>query len=103
MMKKRIFVAMMAAAMAMTSLAGCGSGAGKSTGGNAEAKVEAPTEPFGDTIKYDPSVEINDGKDISVELWEWGSDDLFQQVIDGYTAIHPNVSIKLVNNPWEDY
>ena len=67
MMKKRIFVAMMAAAMAMTSLAGCGSGAGKSTGGNAEAKVEAPTEPFGDTIKYDPSVEINDGKDISVE------------------------------------
>ena len=84
MMKKRIFVAMMAAAMAMTSLAGCGSGAGKSTGGNAEAKVEAPTEPFGDTIKYDPSVEINDGKDISVELWEWGSDDLFQQVIDGY-------------------
>ena len=31
MMKKRIFVAMMAAAMAMTSLAGCGSGAGKST------------------------------------------------------------------------
>lgn len=102
-MKKRIFAAMMAAAMAMASLAGCGGIGSKSTGGNTEAKVEAPTEPFGDTIKYDPSVEINDGKDISVELWEWGSDDLFQQVIDGYTAIHPNVSIKLVNNPWEDY
>lgn len=89
-MKKRIFVAMMAAAMAMASLAGCGGS--KSAGGSTETKVEVPTEPFGDTIKYDPSVEINDGKDISIELWEWGSDDLFQQVIDGYTAIHPNVS-----------
>ena len=43
------------------------------------------------------------GKDISVEFWEWGSDNLFQELIDGYTAIHPNVSIKLVNNPWDDY
>ena len=40
---------------------------------------------------------------MSVEFWEWGSDNLFQELIDGYTAIHPNVSIKLVNNPWDDY
>ena len=65
--------------------------------------AEAVTEPFGDAIKYDPSVAVNEGKDITVELWEWGSDDLFQKAIDGYTAIHPNVTIKLVNNPWEDY
>lgn len=100
-MKKRMIAAMMTAVLAMSSLAGCG--AGKSANSSAEASVEVPTEPFGDTVKYDPSVEINDGKDISVELWEWGSDELFQQVIDGYRAIHPNVSIKLVNNPWEDY
>lgn len=100
-MKKRMIAAMMTAVLAMSSLAGCG--AGKSANSSAEASVEVPTEPFGDTVKYDPSVEINDGKDISIELWEWGSDELFQQVIDGYRAIHPNVSIKLVNNPWEDY
>lgn len=108
-MKKRLFAAMMAASLAVTGLTGCGSS--KTTEEATEAKAEttaeatteAAAEPFGDTIKYDPSVAINDGKDITVELWEWGSDELFQQAIDGYTAIHPNVTIKLVNNPWEDY
>lgn len=100
-MRKRVIVAALAAMMAVTGLAGCGgSGTGKE---EAKKNIEVPTEPFGDAIKYDPSVEINGGKDITVELWEWGSDELFQEIIDGYTAIHPNVTINLVNNPWEDY
>lgn len=100
-MRKRVIVAALAAMMAVTGLAGCGgSGTGKK---EAKKNIEVPTETFGDTIKYDPSVEINGGKDITVELWEWGSDELFQEIIDGYTAIHPNVTINLVNNPWEDY
>lgn len=109
-MKKKVIAAMLAVAMAVTGLTGCGgNNTGSSDGGSGDsgsggnAQAEAPAEPFGDTVKYDPGVEINEGKDITVELWEWGSDDLFQQVIDGYTAIHPNVTIKLVNNPWEDY
>lgn len=100
-MRKRVIAAALAAMTAVTGLAGCGgSGTGKE---EAKKNIEVPTEPFGDTIKYDPSVEINGGKDITVELWEWGSDELFQEIIDGYTAIHPNVTINLVNNPWEDY
>lgn len=100
-MRKRVIAAALAAMMAVTGLAGCGgSGTGKE---ESKKNIEVPTEPFGDTIKYDPSVEINGGKDITVELWEWGSDELFQEIIDGYTAIHPNVTINLVNNPWEDY
>lgn len=100
-MRKRVIAAALAAMMAVTGLAGCGgSGTGKE---EAKKNIEVPTEPFGDAIKYDPSVEINGGKDIAVELWEWGSDELFQEIIDGYTAIHPNVTINLVNNPWEDY
>lgn len=100
-MRKKVIAAALAAMMAVTGLAGCGgSGTGKE---EAKKNIEVPTEPFGDTIKYDPSVEINGGKDITVELWEWGSDELFQEIIDGYTAIHPNVTINLVNNPWEDY
>lgn len=102
-MKKKIAAAIMAAAVAATALTGCGSGGQGGASGGGEAAANVPTEPFGDTVKYDPSVEINEGKDITVELWEWGSDELFQQVIDGYQAIHPNVTIKLVNNPWEDY
>ena len=99
-MKKKLVAMMLLAALAVSGLTGCGA---SGTDNSSKAAVEVPTEPFGDTIKYDPTVEINGGKDITVELWEWGSDDLFQQAIDGYTAIHPNVTIKLVNNPWEDY
>lgn len=102
-MKKRFWAAITAAAMTAVSVAGCGGGSSTAGGAGNTPAAEVPTEPFGDTIKYDPSVAINDGKDITVELWEWGSDELFQQVIDGYTAIHPNVTFKLVNNPWEDY
>ena len=100
-MMKKLFAIMLMTSLAVSGLTGCGAGnTAEKSGG---AAVVVPTEPFGDTIKYDPTVEINDGKDITIELWEWGSDDLFQQVIDGYTAIHSNVTIKLVNNPWEDY
>lgn len=99
-MKRKLIAMMLLAALAVSGLTGCGA---SGTDNSGKAAVEVPTEPFGDTIKYDPTVEINGGKDITVELWEWGSDDLFQQAIDGYTAIHPNVTIKLVNNPWEDY
>lgn len=98
MLKKAISVTV-AVAMMMATFVGCGKG----NEDTKQAKVEAPTEVFGDVIKYDPNVEINGGKDVSIELWEWGSDELFQKLIDGYTAIHPNVTIKLVNNPWEDY
>lgn len=98
-MKKKLIATVMAATMAVTALTGCGS----SSASSAKKDIKVPTKPFGDTVKYDPSVEINDGKDISIDLWEWGSDELFQKVIDRYTAIHPNVTINLVDNPWEDY
>ena len=95
----RTAVLAVTAAVAVTGLMGCSgadSGNGKDAG---SAAVSVPTEPFGDTVKYDPAQPVNEGKGISVEFWEWGSDNLFQELIDGYTAIHPNVSIKLVNNP----
>lgn len=99
-MKRKLVAVVMVTCLATSCLAGCGSNdADKIT----KASVEVPTEPFGDTIVYDPSVEINNGEEISLELWEWGSDELFQEAIDGYTAIHPNVTIKLIDNPWDDY
>ena len=74
-MKNRVFAAVVAAAMVVTAFTGCGStGSSAGSDSKSEAKAEVPTEPFGDTVKYDPSVELNDGKDITVELWEWGSD-----------------------------
>jgi multiple sugar transport system substrate-binding protein len=73
-----------------------------------ETAAETPTADslpvIGSTIKYDPNVAINDGKDIEVELWFWsGAANLFQSLANQYTAIHPNVTITLVENPWDDY
>ena len=68
-MKRNILAAVMAVTLAVTGFAGCGGSTEKKAEEKETAKADVPTEPFGDTIKYDPSVEINDGKDISVELW----------------------------------
>ena len=66
-MKKRLIATMLVACLAVTSLIGCGASASKSEE-TTTANVEVPAEPFGDTIKYDPSVEINQGNDITLEL-----------------------------------
>ncbi|ONI47839.1 sugar ABC transporter substrate-binding protein, partial [Candidatus Epulonipiscium fishelsonii] len=47
--------------------------------------------------------QINSGEDIELEFWVWGNTELFQSAIDTYCAMHPNVSINLVNNPWDSY
>ena len=63
-MKKKLIATVMAATMAVTALTGCGS----SSASSAKKDIKVPTKPFGDTVKYDPSVEINDGKDISIDM-----------------------------------
>ena len=57
-MKKCWIAAGLAAAMMVTSLTGCGSSDGKKA--VESAAVNVPTEPFGDTVKYDPSQPINE-------------------------------------------
>ena len=59
---------------------------------------------IGDVVQYDPNLPVNDGNDITVELWYWtGAANLFQSLADQYMDIHPNVTINLVENPWDDY
>ena len=64
--------------------------------------VSATALPLlGNVVKYDPNKPINDGKAITVELWYWtGAANLFKSLADQYSAMHPNVTIKLVENPW---
>lgn len=99
-MKKRWMPVLLAASVTIC-LAGCSGGGTTDSAKNISANV--PKEPFGSAVKYDPALPVNNGKNISIEFWEWGTDDLFQKVIDSYQAIHPNVTIKLVDNPWDDY
>ncbi len=59
---------------------------------------------MGNVIQYDPNQPVNNGEDISIEFWYWtGAANLFQSLADQYTAIHPNVRIELVENPFDDY
>ena len=76
-MKKKLIATVMAATMAVTALTGCGS----SSSSSAKKDIKVPTEPFGDTVKYDPSVEINDGKDISIDMWEWEAMNYFRRLL----------------------
>lgn len=68
---------------------------------SASAKASAI---LGSKIQYDTSKAINNGEDIEIEFWYWtGASDLFKSVVNQYTAIHPNVKITLVENPYDDY
>lgn len=59
---------------------------------------------LGSKIQYDTSKAINNGENIEIEFWYWtGASDLFKSVVNQYTAIHPNVKITLVENPYDDY
>lgn len=91
------------------SLAACG---GPAPSQDPEPSAAAPAQEtpaetlplIGTNILYDPNQPINEGKDIEVEFWYWtGAANLFQSLADQYTAVHPNVAIKLVENPWDDY
>ena len=69
----------------------------------ASASAEA-SAILGSKIQYDTSKAINNGEDIEIEFWFWtGASDLFKSVVNQYTAIHPNVKITLVENPYDDY
>lgn len=119
-MKKTL--ALILALAVMLSLVGCMSKTEESTPPADSAKPaesestskepvgeENSTQPeqlpiMGSAIEYDPNQPINDGKDIEVELWFWsGAANLFESLANQYTAIHPNVTITLVENPYDDY
>ena len=76
-----------------------------------EAKGEMETEKvvvwgpntFGENVKYDPDVVINDGKPITLDYWIWTDDALFTSIMEDYSAVHPNVTINVISNPYTDY
>lgn len=95
----KIMRAIAALGAAAVLLTGCG-------GGGAGTTVEkAPSgQPIqGTNLTYDPNKLVNDGKPIELEWWMWDGDKQFQAFADSYQKLHPNVTIKAVNQPWEAY
>lgn len=92
MSRKRIMAVVLSLAMVFSMIA-CGVSA---------SAEELPL--IGNVIVYDPNIPINGGEDIDIEFWYWtGAANLFSSLADQYSAIHPNVHINLVENPYDDY
>ena len=103
-MRKKILAVTMAGAMAL-SMAACGSG----TSGNTAAPADngaAPVEGeiLGNALTYDTSVPVNNGEKIELTLWtDPEPQPYYEELAEKYHAIHENVTIKVVSQPWEDY
>lgn len=106
-MKKKVVSMLLVVSMTL-GLAACGGVDENSTekqDGTEMGGTSAPNyETFGEVIKYDPNVPVNNGEEIDIELWYWtGASNLFESLADQYMEYHPNVNIMLVENPSEDY
>ncbi len=72
-------------------------------------KGETDTNPdkglpvMGENVTYDPNHLINDGKTVELEWWLWDAPDLFGSIAEEFEKIHPNVTIHVVNNPWDGF
>lgn len=103
-MRKKILAVTMAGAMAL-SMAACGSGTSGNTAASADngaAPVEG--EILGNALTYDTSVPVNNGEKIELTLWtDPEPQPYYEELAEKYHAIHENVTIKVVSQPWEDY
>ena len=87
------------------SLAGC-SGGGDSAGtsqGVQDTQADKGLEIMGDHVTYDPNHLVNDGEPITIDWWVWATEDMFRSIAEAYQEIHPNVTINVINNPWDGF
>ena len=75
----------------------------QNNGGTIVTEENKGLDVLGDTLKYDPNVLINGGQPITIDFWTWDFVDIYENLIDQYQEIHPNVKINLIETPWGDY
>lgn len=110
-MKKKFLSILLATAMVVMCACGAGGneqGGNQQSGGDADIvqKVddwEYGPNSFGGAVKYDPDKPVNNGEPITIEYWLWTGDAIFGDTMNRYMEIHPNVTIEIVNNPFDDY
>jgi len=106
-MRRRVAVGAVAAVVAV-GLVSCSSDDGNGEDVvNDDATVDTTTDGerpiVGENIQFDPNQPVNDGEPVQLEWWVWGNEDKFQALADDYSEIHPNVTITVLNQPWDDY
>ena len=97
-MKKKLLCVLLAASMAMTALAGCGSSSDDSTPAETPAaeESEAPAEESTEA----PAAEAS-GEEVTITYWGWDSN-FYDPMFAAYTETHPNVHFEPVATEWGD-
>ncbi|WP_414840662.1 extracellular solute-binding protein [Enterococcus saccharolyticus] len=101
-MKKKVLGALFSMLL-VTSLAACSSGSDKASGGTKDEQADKGLEVLGDKVTFDPNKLVNDGEPITIEYWTWGENDPTIKMAEAYEEIYPNVEIKEVIQPWDDF
>lgn len=99
-MKKHMFRT--ALLLSTVTLVACGNGEGGASGLETDEEADKGLDIIGETLQFDPNKLVNDGETIELEWWMWDASEIYQQAIDDYMEIYPNVSIEIVNQPWDD-
>lgn len=81
-------------------LVGCGNSSDEKS---KDDVADKGLDVIGDHLKWDPNKLVNDGEPIELEYWTWGDNDPVFKMIEQYEEIYPNVTIKGVVHPWDDF
>lgn len=100
-MKKKLFMALFSV-LALGSLVACSSG-GSASKGEIDDNPDKNLEIIGDKITFDGNKLVNEGKPVELEYWTWGEADPVIKMASSYEEIYPNVTIKTVIQPWDDF
>lgn len=101
-MKKKL-LGMVFSVVALGTLVGCSASGGSKSKGTIDENADKGLEVLGDTITYDPNQLVNEGKPIELEYWTWGENDPVISMTKAYSEIYPNITIKPVIQPWDDF
>lgn len=84
-------------------MAGCSSSKGDSSHLTKDTNPDKGLPIIGENVKFDPNKLVNDGEPIEIEFWLWDNNEMFKAMVSEYENIYPNVDIKPVVQPWDDY
>lgn len=103
-MKKKLIAGIMAAALAIGLLAGCGgkdssSGNDASAAGDNAGNNEAQTEPVQALVTEPTDEEVT----IKVAIWDYSNTEYYKTIFDAFHAEYPNISIEVVEFASDEY
>ncbi|MDN5372141.1 MAG: multiple sugar transport system substrate-binding protein [Carnobacterium sp.] len=101
-LKKKVFTVLFSALL-IGGLAACSSGGNDASKGSTDTEADKGMEVLGENVKFDPNKLVNEGEPITIEYWSWNEGDPTIPLAKEYEKIYPNVKIKVVQTPWDDY